>query len=727
MARTSTTKRLLLAVLILLLPGSVRAQTGPVFPVGGDLSGNSPNPSVAGIQSHALPALTTGFLNWSGAAWQYSAGAVAPGSNDTLYETNHTGSVDFFAPIGDLSFLSHAFTVTGLKGVALPSLAAGALYYNGSAWVLGVLPVGDLPSGSPDWTGSVTSNTVVQAQNGAVVFNAGGSIVSGSGTASGTGAFRVANNILIAAARNAGNTADVQAIGVDASNNVYLGGPGSGNVFMRPGGTTGIWTVGPTTAVLNSAATLQLSYLNAGVVQSNGAGLLSSSTIVPGSLTPGSNDQLLDTSHTGSSEWFTLGGDATFASHNLTIAGLLGHALPSIANGALYYNGTWNLGTIPVLDLPNLLGDATGPITSNTVTQAQNGAEVFGAGSGWIQIGGTTSSTGSIRNASGTSMLTFRNAANTADVVALNSNGSDQIGVGGTNSGSLLMRPAGTTIATFSTTGLTLATPGTLTVTALGAGVAQTNGAGTFSSSLLAPSLLSLGTADQLIDTNHGVTTGEWFTLGGDGSFASHNLTNLSAQNGAVVFGSGGTIQLGASGTSTTGRIMTANNVVIATARNATASADITVLGTDASNNVYLGGQNGSDTFVRAGGGAGGATPYLRTSQVTTPGGASQTGSWTISRRAEGTNYTVDTASTTIGDHLIGATVGGWTLTLPSATVSGREICLSAQGNASLASPITVTGILGTETFDAGPTSTNVYGANWAGCWVSNGTNWFTE
>ncbi len=36
---------------------------------------------------------------------------------------------------------------------------------------------------------------------------------------------------------------------------------------------------------------------------------------------------------------------------------------------------------------------------------------------------------------------------------------------------------------------------------------------------------LGIGSADQLLDTNHGATTAEWFTLGGDGTFASHNLT----------------------------------------------------------------------------------------------------------------------------------------------------------------------------------------------------------
>lgn len=41
----------------------------------------------------------------------------------------------------------------------------------------------------------------------------------------------------------------------------------------------------------------------------------------------------------------------------------------------------------------------------------------------------------------------------------------------------------------------------------------------------IGPSTFTPGTADQLLDTNHGATTAEWFTLGGDASFASHNLS----------------------------------------------------------------------------------------------------------------------------------------------------------------------------------------------------------
>src|SRR5208337_1688692 len=44
------------------------------FTAGGDLSGSSSSQKVIGILSNTLPALTIGFLNWTGSAWAFSPG-----------------------------------------------------------------------------------------------------------------------------------------------------------------------------------------------------------------------------------------------------------------------------------------------------------------------------------------------------------------------------------------------------------------------------------------------------------------------------------------------------------------------------------------------------------------------------------------------------------------------------------------------------------------------------
>ena len=48
---------------------------GGSFTAGLDLSGSSTAQQVVGIEGQALPALTSGYLNWSGSVWQFSPGA----------------------------------------------------------------------------------------------------------------------------------------------------------------------------------------------------------------------------------------------------------------------------------------------------------------------------------------------------------------------------------------------------------------------------------------------------------------------------------------------------------------------------------------------------------------------------------------------------------------------------------------------------------------------------
>lgn len=108
----------------------------------GALSGTSLPITVTGLQTRPVSssAPSTGnTLGWNGSDWTPSAlnlaggtnyvtgnlpiTNLAPGANDTLFGTSHTGATEWFAPGGDVSLLSNSFTVTGLQTHPVASAA----------------------------------------------------------------------------------------------------------------------------------------------------------------------------------------------------------------------------------------------------------------------------------------------------------------------------------------------------------------------------------------------------------------------------------------------------------------------------------------------------------------------------------------------------------------------------------------------------------------------------
>ena len=96
--------------------------------VAGDVTGTLAASTVARIQGFAVAAPTAlGFLQWTGAAWAYIAFGTTAG---TVSQGNHGHSV-----AGDVTGTLAASTVAAIQGkaVAVPS-AAGFLHYSSSAW-----------------------------------------------------------------------------------------------------------------------------------------------------------------------------------------------------------------------------------------------------------------------------------------------------------------------------------------------------------------------------------------------------------------------------------------------------------------------------------------------------------------------------------------------------------------------------------------------------------------
>lgn len=95
-------------------------------------------------------------------------------------------------------------------------------------------------------------------------------------------------------------------------------------------GSQNVSTTGTLSSGALTATSIRDTALGSGVVHSDGSGNLSSSGVAASDITHGTADQLLDTNHAGTAtEWFTAGGDVSFASHNFTVIGLRGTSLDS--------------------------------------------------------------------------------------------------------------------------------------------------------------------------------------------------------------------------------------------------------------------------------------------------------------------------------------------------------------------------------------------------------------
>jgi collagen type I alpha len=182
-----------------------------------------------------------GTVTGSGFLHATNGALDTPASHGAASQLPFGGASDiqWAAPGGDVALSGTTFTVGGLQGRPVASTApatGNTLGWNGSTWapgalnlaggagyVTGTLPVGNLPNLSPDVTGPLTSNAVVQMTGaGGVVSVPTASLVFGA-TAAQSGYLRVPNNTVLAAARNVGNTADVTIAKVDNSNILQIG------------------------------------------------------------------------------------------------------------------------------------------------------------------------------------------------------------------------------------------------------------------------------------------------------------------------------------------------------------------------------------------------------------------------------------------------------------------------------------------------------------------------
>jgi hypothetical protein len=123
---------------------------GGGFTPGGDLGGSSSSQEVTGILNHALPALATGYLNWNGTAWVFSAG----GGGGIGYPSGNGVSI-----------------VSGgaAWGTTVAAVNGSVLYGSGGAWVASSAPVlsaanmTSFPTFNQSTTGNAATATALAA------------------------------------------------------------------------------------------------------------------------------------------------------------------------------------------------------------------------------------------------------------------------------------------------------------------------------------------------------------------------------------------------------------------------------------------------------------------------------------------------------------------------------------------------------------------------------------
>ena len=160
--------------------------------------------------------------------------------------------------------------------------------------------------------------------------------------------------------------------------------------------------------------------------------------------------------------------------------------------GGVTISGTASSGAVPIASSSSAAawtvpsGDCTWNSSGVlTCTQAQGGAVTFsGAGNvganSIFSSSGTVAGTGFIKEPNNTTIVAARNAANSADIGVLATDGSNDVILGNSNSSDVKLRPGGTLALDSASSGNTLA--GTTTFSALGAGFAQLSSGGVLSS-----------------------------------------------------------------------------------------------------------------------------------------------------------------------------------------------------------------------------------------------------
>lgn len=580
---------------------------GDLPTLSGDVSGAYNATTVGGILGKPVPSLPSSSqcIAYNGTAWFFSQcvpptvilqpGGTAGGSTYTtwasLYAAVHATGVPARVVVDDSLGAAHvtagAYNLDGwviVNGAASANLIidAGATAAWRNLWITGLTitgnntaPFNDVSVQSNTYVDggadieSTTTGPFVQVETGAFAYVASTTSVNfGDGTnvvfnvAAGTGQFELFMQGGAVAA-NACSNSGSSTFTLDYDSAVFLPGtPLTGVTLFAESQAAGVgyspatpgnWS--PTPSIVSSALDQ-----------------LAARTATIGGLPHGTADQIVDTNHGATTaEWFTLGGDATFASHNLTVTGLQSHAVSSSAPGtgnALIWNGSaWAPASVSVsgglspgsadqlLDT-NHSGTSSEWFTlGGDATYASHNLTVAAINGSTVPAGGALT-TGNVLQVSGSSALTY-------GAVNLAGGGGSVTGLlpvanvaPGTSAQVLLSNATPASTWTTLSHDATISATGVVTVTGLqtrsvSATLPSAGNSLIWSGLAWAPSAVAVsggiaqGSADQLIDTNHAGTQAEWFSVAGDLTYASHSFF---AQSLSGASGGGSAITLNTTG-----------------------------------------------------------------------------------------------------------------------------------------------------------------------------------